>query len=153
LSESDDVLDSPFGAEAGIGERDLCVGPAVCPDRRQQNRQAVAVGGVVGQFCRDDDLGMGVDLTDLRCVDRAIFDDCVDVLQMDQTQWKEVHTIFPKGGAQFEALADDWRIPDREKLRWLIRHAQYPGAGSAVRLLLAEQKKYLDTKKSDGCPT
>lgn len=87
------------------------------------------------------------DLTDLRCVDRAIFDDCMDVLQMDSTSWKEVHTFFPKGGAQFEQLADDWRIPDREKLRWLIRNAQYPGAGSEVRLLLAEQKKYLDTKK------
>jgi hypothetical protein len=87
------------------------------------------------------------DLTDLRCVDRGIFDDCMAVLQMDQTAWKEVHTFFPKGGAQFEELADDWRIPDREKLRWLIRNAQYPGAGSEVKLLQAEQKKYLDMEK------
>lgn len=52
------------------------------------------------------------DLTDLRCLDLALFEDCIAVLRMDSRPLKEVHTYFPNGGQAFEKLADDWRIPD-----------------------------------------
>lgn len=67
------------------------------------------------------------DLTDLRCVDRAIFDDCLAVLQMDAQPQKEVHTYFPKGGQVFEALAAAWRIPDRLQLREVIKESSLTG--------------------------
>lgn len=66
------------------------------------------------------------DLTNLRAVDRAIFDDCVTVLQMDANLLKEVHLYFDDGGAVFESLAQQWVIPDREKLHGLIKEARFP---------------------------
>lgn len=66
------------------------------------------------------------DLTDLRCIDRAIFKDCITVLQMDAEAYREVHTYFPKGGDQFEALAVQWRIPDRLQLREVVKESTLP---------------------------
>ena len=63
------------------------------------------------------------DLTDLRCLDRAIFADCLATLQMDAENYAEVHTFFPEGNAQFEKLAEDWRIPDRMQLREVIKES------------------------------
>lgn len=63
------------------------------------------------------------DLTDLRCVDRAIFKDCMAVLEMDAQPLQEVHLYFKDGNALFEGLASDWRIPDRMKLREVIRYS------------------------------
>ncbi len=53
------------------------------------------------------------DLTDLRCLDEAIFEDCLKVLRMDSRPFKEVHLYFERGGETFEKLAIDWRIKDR----------------------------------------
>jgi hypothetical protein len=56
------------------------------------------------------------DLTDLRCLDRAIFDDCMTVLRMDYAPVREVHTYFDNGGDEghkiFEGLAKAWGIKD-----------------------------------------
>lgn len=67
------------------------------------------------------------DLTDLRCVDRAIFDDCLAVLQMDYQPAREVHQYFPDGNKLFEDLANDWGVPDRLKLRDLIEQSNLTG--------------------------
>ena len=53
-----------------------------------------------------------VDLTDFRCLDRKIFQDCVAVLAMDYQPEKEVHCYFENGGKIWEQLAKDWNIPD-----------------------------------------
>lgn len=63
------------------------------------------------------------DLTELRCVDGEIFDDCMLVLKMDFQPIKEVHMYFPERNALFEQLAIEWRIPDRLKLRQVIKES------------------------------
>ena len=57
------------------------------------------------------------DLTDLRCIDSALFDDCMAVLKMDFQPAQEVHCYFPMGGSKFEALAKDWRITDFSRMQ------------------------------------
>jgi hypothetical protein len=52
------------------------------------------------------------DLTDLRCIDHAIFDDCIAVLKMDAQPKQEVHDYFENGGQKFEELARRWGIKD-----------------------------------------
>ncbi len=53
------------------------------------------------------------DLTDLRGLDRVLFEDCMTVLRMDaRVSAREVHTYFDQGGAKFEALAEQWRVQD-----------------------------------------
>jgi hypothetical protein len=55
------------------------------------------------------------DLTDFRCLDRAIFDDCIELLKMDYTPVREVHCYFKNGGKIWEDLAEQWRIRDYTK--------------------------------------
>lgn len=50
------------------------------------------------------------DLTNFRCLDEEIFRDCLDVLVMDFTPWREVHDLLCVPGAEFERLASDWRL-------------------------------------------
>lgn len=57
------------------------------------------------------------DLTDFRCLDRAIFNDCLEVLQLDFVPVFEVHRYFENGGEIFEQLARDWNIRDYTKER------------------------------------
>lgn len=52
------------------------------------------------------------DLTNFRCLDAALFDDCIAVLKMDAQPEREVHKYFENGGAAFEKLAQDWKIQD-----------------------------------------
>jgi len=56
------------------------------------------------------------DLTNLRGLDYAIFEDCLAVLRMDHTALKEVHMYFDKGNhegnAIWEELARSWGIKD-----------------------------------------
>lgn len=54
------------------------------------------------------------DLTDLRAIDRALFDDCISVLCMDFSPLQEVHCYFPDGGRLFEKLAADWGWVDKD---------------------------------------
>lgn len=55
------------------------------------------------------------DLTDLRCIDFELFEDCLAVLKMDFQPAREVHCYFANGGKLFEQLAKDWGIRDRSK--------------------------------------
>lgn len=55
------------------------------------------------------------DLTDFRCVDTAIFLDCLEVLKMDHCPVQEVHLYFKDGGKIWEQLAKDLRIRDYTK--------------------------------------
>lgn len=55
------------------------------------------------------------DLTDFRCVDRAIFEDCLEVLKMDYQPVREVHLYFENGSQIWEQLAKQWRIRDHTK--------------------------------------
>lgn len=52
------------------------------------------------------------DLTDFRCLDVAIFNDCLTVLRMDYRPALEVHMYFDNGGEIWEQLARDWNIRD-----------------------------------------
>lgn len=55
------------------------------------------------------------DLTDFRCLDRAIFDDCLEVLKLDYNPAVEVHQYFVDGGRIWEGLAKQWGIRDYTK--------------------------------------
>jgi hypothetical protein len=63
------------------------------------------------------------DLTDFRCLDTALFNDCMAVLQMDVQPEKEVHEYFPDGGRKFEQLVADWSLVDVSKLTSAARDA------------------------------
>lgn len=52
------------------------------------------------------------DLTDFRCIDRAIFDDCILVLALDYHCVAEVHERLGVPGEKFERLAREWNIRD-----------------------------------------
>ena len=55
------------------------------------------------------------DLTDFRCLDREIFEDCLEVLKLDYCPVREVHQYFKNGGRIWEDLAEQWRIRDYTK--------------------------------------
>lgn len=55
------------------------------------------------------------DLTDFRCLDHALFEDCLAVLRMDYQPAQEVHTYFKDGGQIWEQMAKDWNIRDYMK--------------------------------------
>lgn len=58
------------------------------------------------------------DLTDLRCIDDELYEDCIRVLNMDaRLTRREVHTYFEDGGRKWEALADQWCVVDMRLLR------------------------------------
>lgn len=70
------------------------------------------------------------DLTDLRAVDDEIVEDCMRVLRMDVVARQEVHTFFPNGGQQFEALAQLWRIADMRRLKLVTQQILERGTAS-----------------------
>lgn len=55
------------------------------------------------------------DLTNFRCLDREIFNDCLAVLQLDYCPVQEVHCYFKDGSRIWEGLAKDWGIRDYTK--------------------------------------
>lgn len=58
------------------------------------------------------------DLTNLRAIDTALYEDCIRVLNMDARLTKrEVHQYFENGSQKWEALALDWRVVDGFQLR------------------------------------
>lgn len=56
-----------------------------------------------------------VDLTDFRCLDHSIAEDCLAVLRMDCQPVQEVHSYFENGHQIFEDLAKRWGIRDYEQ--------------------------------------
>lgn len=58
------------------------------------------------------------DLTDLRAIDDAMFEDCMAVLRMDaRVTRQEVHLYIEDEGRGFEQLASIWAVDDMEKVR------------------------------------
>lgn len=55
------------------------------------------------------------DLTDFRCLDHEIFQDCLAVLKLDYCPAQEVHCYFKGGSRIWEGLAKDWGIRDYTK--------------------------------------
>ncbi|MFO0463738.1 MAG: hypothetical protein ACK5YU_05985 [Burkholderiales bacterium] len=53
------------------------------------------------------------DFTRLRCLDTAIFYDCMAILEMDSRPQKNVHLYFENGASKFEALAKRWRMEEQ----------------------------------------
>lgn len=56
------------------------------------------------------------DLTDFRSLDTEIFQDCLQVLVMDQNPEREVHDVLGVPGNEFERLAQEWRVEDFDEL-------------------------------------
>lgn len=55
-------------------------------------------------------------LTDLRCIDNSLFEDCMTVLRMDaRACQKEVHCYFEDGSRIWERLASEWLVRDHTK--------------------------------------
>jgi hypothetical protein len=72
------------------------------------------------------------DLTLLRGVDDATFEDCVRVLRMDaMLVGREVHEYLAAGGAEFEKLVETWRMQDvgllRHKAKRLAEDVSFSG--------------------------
>ena len=62
------------------------------------------------------------DLTDLRCVDSALYEHCGAVLHMDaRVCEQEIHLYFEDGGAKFEQLAKDWQLTDHMALQHQLK--------------------------------
>jgi hypothetical protein len=58
------------------------------------------------------------DLTDFRCIDDDLFEDCMRVLRMDARECRqEVHMYFDRGGERWESMADRWEVVDVFRLK------------------------------------
>jgi hypothetical protein len=54
------------------------------------------------------------DLTDLRTIDDALFEDCMVVLRMDARHCvQEVHKYFADGSRRWQKMINDWNLKDR----------------------------------------
>lgn len=72
------------------------------------------------------------DLTDLRAIDDALFEDCMVVLRMDaRLTRREVHLYVEGGGKAFERLVKDWGVEDMAKVREDAKRAAQPVGTSA----------------------
>ncbi len=58
------------------------------------------------------------DMTDFRCLDFAVFNDCMVVLKMDFQPAREIHMYFENGGAILEKIAADWGFKDFHSKNW-----------------------------------
>lgn len=65
------------------------------------------------------------DLTDLRCIDRELWDDCMAVLAMDRQPMQEVHRYFEDGSRKWESMIKDWSLAEKqlERARRLVENA------------------------------
>jgi hypothetical protein len=58
------------------------------------------------------------DLSDFRCLDTDLFNDCLTILKMDYMPRREVHMYFGRGGEIWEGIARYWSFMDHEGLDW-----------------------------------
>jgi len=58
------------------------------------------------------------DLTDFRCFDLEIFQDCLMVLIMDNQPKREVHRYFRNGQKIWEQMAVTWSFSDHDSKSW-----------------------------------
>ena len=54
------------------------------------------------------------DLTDFRCLDRELFEHCLNVLRMDYRPQQEVHEYFQAGGQKWEDMIRAWGLTDEQ---------------------------------------
>lgn len=65
------------------------------------------------------------DPTNLRCLDRALYEHCMNVLHMDARLCRqEVHCYFEHGDARFQQLAKDWQLVDHVALQQQLKAYQ-----------------------------
>ncbi|WP_460104143.1 DUF7673 family protein [Pseudomonas sp. S2_D10] len=66
--------------------------------------------GVIGRFLLGLYNGQDYpfDMTELRRLDAALFDDCIAVLRLDHTTEREVHRYFENGDEIWEELRNRW---------------------------------------------
>ena len=105
------------------------------------------------------------DLTDLRCIDGALFDDCMRVLQMDaRICRREVHAYFERGGELWEELADRWCVAEIARLKIIARSvierelADFPDGVAGLIMSLKQALRYRECREdqqanSDGWTT
>ena len=86
------------------------------------------------------------DLTLLRSVEDAIFEDCVRVLRMDaMVVGREVHEYLADGGPEFEKLAQTWHIQDVDLLRQKVKiFAQEVSLSGSHARAAAELVEYIE---------
>lgn len=58
------------------------------------------------------------DLSEFRCVDNAIFQDCLLVLAVDTHLVQEVHRYFDNGGEIWEQMAAAWKFKNHRLGSW-----------------------------------
>lgn len=89
------------------------------------------------------------DLTELRAIDDALFDDCVRVLNMDaRLNKREVHTYFDDGSRKWEALASDWRVVDVCQVQIAAKNlAEHVGFSGPSGRAAAELLDLIDGKR------
>lgn len=81
--------------------------------RRDTGQAGICARFLLGLY---NDRRFPFDLTALRSLDGALFEDCMTVLRMDARACeREVHCYFEDGGDIWEQLAADWRVRDHTK--------------------------------------
>lgn len=58
------------------------------------------------------------DLSEFRCLDAPVFEDCLTVLRMDYKPRREVHHYFKNGGDVWEKMAKNWNFKDHYCNPW-----------------------------------
>ena len=86
------------------------------------------------------------DLTLLRGVDEAIFEDCVRVLRMDALLVRrEVHEYLANGSAEFERLVEAWYVLDVYRLKCLVKElGWHAAAGEPNAKAVGELVEYVE---------
>ena len=73
-----------------------------------------------------------MDLSELRGLDAALFEDCMHILRMDaRIAAREVHSYFADGARKFEVLAKEWGIEDLSGVRDDAQRAAQPEGAPA----------------------
>lgn len=81
--------------------------------RRDTGQAGICARFLLGLY---NDQRFPFDLTAMRSLDDALFEDCMIVLRMDARACeREVHCYFECGGEIWEQLAADWRVRDHTK--------------------------------------
>ena len=76
--------------------------------RRDTGRSRVVARFLLGLY---NGTRFPFDLTDLRLLDGALFEDCMAVLRMDARHCvQEVHCYFEDGSRKWEQMASDWAL-------------------------------------------
>ncbi len=86
------------------------------------------------------------ELTQLRSVEEAVFEDAVRVLRMDALLvGREVHDYLANGGPEFEKLAETWYVLDVHKLKSMVKELawQIPADGPHGKAV-AELVQYVE---------